>query len=240
MAIIAMSQTGALVESKSERSFMHDRTIPAVAIGLVALATVFGYTAAVVVSTLVLLPLMFEWSCLAISPLVKKSWTWAWKIPRAVDLVLIAVWVPAFIYVARHGGPKIMVLVFGCSFVADIGGLAIGKGMKGRLFGDRRLSRFSPNKTWEGVLGGLIVALLITVGDKVFRMDIPWWMLLVTTVAVTAIGVISDVTESIFKRSVGADDSGTFLRDHGGFLDRCDALMAVTLCYALLLHQSWF
>jgi CDP-diglyceride synthetase len=241
MAVVTMPQAATLVESKSENSFMHDRVIPAVGIGLVALATVFSYRAAVVVSALVLIPLMFEWSRLAMSPVIKTNWLWLWKTPRVVELVLIAVWMPAFVGVARLGGSKIMVLIFGCSFIADVAGLYIGRGMKGRVFGSRPLSRFSPNKTREGELGGYIAALTVAAVTKAtVGLPVAWGALIPIVLAITFIGIRCDIMESAFKRSVGAEDSGTFLRDHGGFLDRCDALLIVTPLYFVLVHQSWF
>lgn len=86
----------------------------------------------------------------------------------------------------------------------------------------------SPKKTIEGSVSGLIVALAAGAGLS-FIPNMPSLPIMIGMAVVSVVfGSIGDLFESIFKRSVGVKDSGTFLPGHGGFLDRFDAmLMAV-------------
>jgi len=96
----------------------------------------------------------------------------------------------------------------------------------GRTLGKRRLfPRISPNKTWEGAIGGLLCAMIISVGlSQIFLVlsSLDW---LIISVIVWAMGTLGDLIESHYKRMAGVKDSGTLLGDHGGVLDRFDAFL---------------
>lgn len=106
----------------------------------------------------------------------------------------------------------------------------------GRAFGKHPLfPRVSPKKTWEGAIGGALGALLLAAGFRAFT---PLGAVLTAADVVAmavACGVASpfgDLAESLFKRSVGAKDSATWLPGHGGMLDRIDAaVVAVPLVF---------
>lgn len=123
----------------------------------------------------------------------------------------------------------VMVLVWG----ADIGAYFTGK-----AFGKRKLApRVSPGKSWEGVIGGLITSLLITLAVGLYR---DWFasemfMALAGAALVVSISVVGDLTESMFKRQAGLKDSSNLLPGHGGVLDRIDSLTAAIPMFAALL-----
>lgn len=107
----------------------------------------------------------------------------------------------------------------------DLGGFAIG-----RNAGRTPLSAASPNKTVEGLAGGCIAAVLVTV--IACAMIAPFserefleWILLGLGVAIAA--PVGDLCESLIKRDLDVKDMGTILPGHGGFLDRFDALLFV-------------
>lgn len=100
----------------------------------------------------------------------------------------------------------------------------------GRIFGRNKLwERISPKKTWEGFIGGTIFCIGTGFAFGHWMMDDAgtmkyeiMWSLIALTTAVT--GMLGDLVESLFKRSIDVKDSGTILPGHGGILDRFDAL----------------
>ena len=105
----------------------------------------------------------------------------------------------------------------------DIGGYAIGS-----RFGRHSLApAISPNKTWEGLVGGCVVAIAASVG--ITSQIHPWH---VTTalelgLIVAVVAPCGDLVESMIKRDIGVKDMGSLLPGHGGMLDRIDALLFV-------------
>ena len=99
--------------------------------------------------------------------------------------------------------------------------------LSGRAFGKTKLiERVSPNKTWEGTIGGILMTLILGAVIGYFNDDLTFWIPAAAIIAPCAI--IGDLFESVLKRNLGIKDSGTILPGHGGILDRFDAaLMAV-------------
>ena len=106
---------------------------------------------------------------------------------------------------------------------ADVGALAIGSWL-----GRHHLApQVSPNKTWEGLIGGAVVAVALSaaITGQVHPWTVPKAALLGLVVAVVA--PIGDLCESLVKRDLGLKDMGSILPGHGGVLDRVDALLFV-------------
>ena len=99
--------------------------------------------------------------------------------------------------------------------------------LSGRAFGKTKLiERISPNKTWEGTIGGIIITLIVGAVLGYYNDDFGFWIPAAAIIAPCAI--IGDLFESVLKRNLGIKDSGNILPGHGGILDRFDAtLMAV-------------
>lgn len=106
----------------------------------------------------------------------------------------------------------------------------------GKAFGRTKLfESISPNKTWEGAIGGLMlaVAVLITFGYYFDGLTLLQWAGL--AIVVSIFGSIGDLVESLFKRTLAIKDSGSMIPGHGGFLDRFDGLiLAIPFALAYL------
>ena len=108
--------------------------------------------------------------------------------------------------------------------------------LSGRTFKRGRfLHHISPNKTWSGVIGGTVAAVIVA-GALAWAAGqwLPGGLLLGLLVAVA--GQAGDVAESMLKRTAGAKDSSNLIPGHGGILDRTDSfLFAAPVVYAYLL-----
>jgi phosphatidate cytidylyltransferase len=106
----------------------------------------------------------------------------------------------------------------------------------GRAFGRRKLSPvISPNKTVEGAIGGLGfgTAAMMLGGSYLFAS--PWWLLLLLGAAISLLGIVGDLFESLLKRSAGVKDSSNLIPGHGGVLDRIDSwLFAAPVYYVFV------
>lgn len=112
-----------------------------------------------------------------------------------------------------------------------------GAYLAGRSFGRRKLfERISPNKTWEGFIGGIALALLVSLNLEQYFGALLKWQWASVAVIIGVFGTLGDLVESMLKRSLGVKDSGKILPGHGGFLDRFDGLLiAAPLVFLFLL-----
>jgi phosphatidate cytidylyltransferase len=114
-------------------------------------------------------------------------------------------------------------IIFGCLFI--LWATDTGAYFAGSLFGKRKLfERISPKKSWEGVIGGALLALAMTYGISYFFDLLAFWKWLSICIIIVIGGVYGDLIESLLKRSIEIKDSGNSLPGHGGFLDRFDGL----------------
>jgi phosphatidate cytidylyltransferase len=108
----------------------------------------------------------------------------------------------------------------------------IGKNF-GRKFINEGFCKTSPNKSWEGVIGGVLIASVLGAFAGLYFTG--FFHAFLISLFVSAAGVFGDLFESYLKRRAGVKDSGNILPGHGGVLDRIDGyLFAAPLMFVLL------
>lgn len=176
----------------------------------------------------------------------------AWQaVPGTVRLVsgvllLWAAWIA--VVQARQIGINFLMSVLVLVWAADIGAYFFGRALGGKFFANKLAPTVSPGKTWEGVCGGVTVVVIValiwiyadghldldsaSVHTRLLARGTPAFLL--GLAFLTAMSVVGDLVESLFKRSAGVKDSSNLLPGHGGVLDRVDALLP-TLPLAMML-----
>lgn len=137
-------------------------------------------------------------------------------------LVLLPMWIALITLVQHltHGGRLIL------SLLLIVAATDIGAYFTGRAFGKHKLApRVSPGKTWEGVGGGLLSAMVIALLLS-YWLSMPTISFVILCLVTACFSIVGDLTESLFKRHSGLKDSGHILPGHGGVLDRIDSITA--------------
>src|SRR4030042_1785065 len=98
----------------------------------------------------------------------------------------------------------------------------------------------SPNKTREGSVGGIRLAVLAALAARqLWFPEVGLAPALVCGALVHAAAQVSDPLESLFKRAVGVKDSSNFLPGHGGFLDRIDSFLLAAPFFYYFVKFFW-
>jgi phosphatidate cytidylyltransferase len=201
-----------------------------VALALVACFYLYSATPGFVWITLVIAMVWwfaaFLWLCLAparVTPVTAAL---------AGLLSLVPCWL-ALVYVTfKTQGTHWVLFTLALVWAADTGAF-----FAGRWFGRVPLApRVSPKKTWEGALGGVFASAIVACVAATWWLHVDVWPFVVTCVAVAALSIVGDLTESMLKRSSGLKDSGSLFPGHGGMLDRIDSVTAAApaLVFALI------
>ena len=159
----------------------------------------------------------------------------------AGTLAVVPAWCAlGVIHASQPNGHRWLLLALFLVWAADTGAYFSGRKFGGKLFGGRKLApRISPNKTIEGLLGGVLLAVLVAMvaaplaGATVAQLPAVALVALVTVL----FSVVGDLFESMLKRHVGAKDSGNLIPGHGGVLDRIDSVLAALPVFAL--GKAW-
>lgn len=98
----------------------------------------------------------------------------------------------------------------------------------GRSFGKNKLwPAISPNKTIEGSIGGIMLALVVVLAINATKHVVPFSQSLVIAIIIGLTAQMGDLVESAIKRHFGVKDSGSIFPGHGGVLDRTDSWLIV-------------
>jgi phosphatidate cytidylyltransferase len=118
------------------------------------------------------------------------------------------------------GGPGLVLFLVFLTQFNDVAQYLWGKTL-GR---HKIIPKVSPNKTWEGFLGGIATTTLLSALLSGWLTPMPWTVAIAAGLLISIAGFIGDVTISALKRDIGLKDSGSMLPGHGGILDRVDSL----------------
>lgn len=163
------------------------------------------------------------------------AFVWTFRFPTGIPgavrwLAGFLVLVPSYaaLILLFRLGVEYLLFVLLIVWAADAGAYFAGKTL-GRV---KLAPSISPGKTWEGVIGGLVlVAALAFVVATIESLSVA--VLLPFCLAVAAVSIIGDLTVSMFKRTAGLKDSGSLFPGHGGILDRIDSVAAAAPLFAL-------
>ena len=145
--------------------------------------------------------------------------------------VLYVVFLGGFIVSMRVGfddklvpflSTKLLGFFFLAGMGADVGAYYVGKNL-----GKRKLvPKISPGKTWEGVIGGLVLSsAFATLASFWFFPELPYKFSIPLAIVISIVGLFGDLAESAMKRGSKTKDAANILPGHGGLLDRLDSLL---------------
>jgi phosphatidate cytidylyltransferase len=120
--------------------------------------------------------------------------------------------------------------VLGLVWATDTGAYVAGRG----IGGPKLAPRISPNKTWAGLVGGVVAAAAVGAAAALLVQNVAAWFAVLASAALAVVEQAGDLLESAVKRHFGVKDSSRLIPGHGGVLDRVDGLLAVSLAVAAL------
>ena len=154
---------------------------------------------------------------------------------RSFALIFCFFGMKSFIYCRQFFGPMGCILLICISSFTDMGGYFFGRMFKG----PKLCPKISPNKTWSGFFGGVLLANLCVFFIKDFFYPnsisnsgfyLQFWGIELLVLS----AVCGDLLESLFKRHIGVKDMSKLFPGHGGLLDRLDSLLMVSIVFALI------
>ena len=188
-----------------------------VALALVA-AVLGGYAFALLIAAAACV-MFYEWRRIV------AGWGFGWQVAGFVYALLPALallWVrERFQINGAPAGIELLLWVFIVTWSVDIGAYFAGR----TIGGPKLAPAISPNKTWAGLIGGMVAAALFG-GLWAWLLQLPTILILLAA-PFAAAAQAGDLFESWLKRRAGVKDSGNWLPGHGGALDRLDGLVVV-------------
>lgn len=158
-----------------------------------------------------------------------NTWTCGFAARGFMGLVFLSSAFISFNLIYTQFGPVKMIFLFLMVWAADTGAYFCGKALGKRTL----IKTVSPNKTWEGAVGGWVALMIVTfIFYLCFLKQAPF-AVFVFGCLIFLFALFGDLVESLQKRVVGLKDSGHVLPGHGGLLDRLDSLIATLPIYYL-------
>ena len=124
-------------------------------------------------------------------------------------------------FIAMDSGPWKVATMFLCVVGSDTGGYFVGA-----TLGKHPLApKISPKKTWEGMVGSVILSGAVGILMTVFVLKRPWWLGFALAILIVIFATLGDLVESLIKRDVGIKDMSSVLPGHGGIMERLDSML---------------
>ncbi len=194
----------------------------------------YGITLPVMLTSIIVLSLVW----LVLRPQKEQAFaSWVWTIAG----IIYVGWLLSF-WVALRGlddGRNWVFFGLFTTFASDTSAFFVG-----RALGRHPLApRVSPDKTWEGAIGGgfgAIIASLLLVA--LISLPLTYWQAILLGLTVSILGQFGDLVESLFKRNMGVKEASRLVPGHGGALDRIDSVIfagIVVYYYVLSLNNGW-
>lgn len=166
------------------------------------------------------------WCLICIAVLTFPNSQQYWGYPILVAFVLLLV-LPLFVQslirvYSLPQGKSLLLYVLFLVWAADIGAYLVGKGWGKH----KMIPKVSPGKSWEGVLGGFVLSLVVALGAFFYYTPYSLIIWLVHASITVIISIFGDLFISLLKRRCHLKDTGTLIPGHGGVLDRLDSLIA--------------
>tara|TARA_B100000989_G_scaffold118667_1_gene87398 strand:+ start:89 stop:736 length:648 start_codon:yes stop_codon:yes gene_type:complete len=202
-------------------------------LGLVFFFSIINEIIFVLVLFIIFIQLYYEFYFLINKILSKKD-----KILLYFILILILIYLFIFILCIAINFPHeqnnnfiILIMSISICIASDIGGYLFG-----RIFKGKKLTKISPKKTYSGLLGAYILAILTT--SLIFHNFFSSYYIIMFSVIVSTVSQLGDLFISYLKRKAKVKDTGKFLPGHGGLLDRLDGIIfAIPLSLMFNLYQ---
>lgn len=150
--------------------------------------------------------------------------------------VFVAVYVPflagfVLLLLRPDDGPLRVLTFILVTIASDIGGYFVGV-----LAGKHPMAPvISPKKSWEGFVGSAVFCVLAGWASVVYLLDGDWWVGVLLGLVVVVMATLGDLSESVIKRDLGIKDMSSIIPGHGGLMDRLDSLVATVAPTWLLL-----
>ena len=134
-------------------------------------------------------------------------------------------------YYSESYSPFPILLIFILIWISDTMSYFFGS-----YFGKNKMKiKVSPNKSWEGFIGGFLCSIVFSVISFTYIQEIyPFWKTLSLGILIPVFGLFGDIFQSKIKRMARVKDSGNILPGHGGVFDRLDSAMGVSYISLLI------
>jgi phosphatidate cytidylyltransferase len=164
-------------------------------------------------------------------PLSQVLWGYPFVV-GSIGVLILPLFIQSMIHVYfMPQGKALLLYLFCLVWAADIGAYITGK----RWGAHRLIRRVSPGKSWEGVLGGFSLALLVALCAYFYFIPAHGKTWFILAIFITIISIVGDLLMSMLKRRCHVKDTGSLIPGHGGVLDRLDSLIAALPLFCFII-----